>query len=79
MCTEAMVPLQSLRVGQTATVAAVHSTRRAYLQRLQILGVTAGARLRLRQRQPAVVIQLDHTELALDHEAAQEIFVHPTL
>jgi Fe2+ transport system protein FeoA len=56
-------------------VAFIHTPRHAYLQRLHGFGVAPGRRLRLRQTQPALVIQVGETELALDQEAGREIFV----
>jgi DtxR family Mn-dependent transcriptional regulator len=70
--------LAELAVGETATVAFIHSRRHAYLQRLSALGVVPGSRIRLRQRHPAFVLQIGETELALDHEAGREIFIRRT-
>jgi DtxR family Mn-dependent transcriptional regulator len=67
--------LADLAVGESATVAFIHSRRHAYLQRLSALGVVPGCRIRLRQRHPALVLQVGETELALDHEAGREIFI----
>lgn len=70
-----IVPLGRLAVGEGATVAFIHSARRAYLQRLGTLGVVPGRSLHVRQTKPALVIRLGETELALDHEAGREILV----
>jgi DtxR family Mn-dependent transcriptional regulator len=70
-----IVPLARLRLGEEATVAFLHTKRHVYLQRLSALGLTSGRPLRLRQTQPALVVQLGETELALDSQAGEEIFV----
>ena len=70
-----IAPLTRLALGEEATVAFLHTKRHAYLQRLSALGVAPGARVRLRQTQPALVVQVGETELALDPQAGQEIFV----
>jgi DtxR family Mn-dependent transcriptional regulator len=70
-----ITPLTRLALGEEATVAFLHTKRHAYLQRLSALGVAPGARVRLRQTQPALVVQVGETELALDVQAGQEIFV----
>lgn len=46
---------------------------------LTALGLAPGRGIRLRQRTPALVVQLGETELALDRHAGEEIFVrrHP--
>ena len=70
-----IVPLAKLAVGEEALVAFIHTKRHAYLQRLGAMGLAPGRRLRLRQTQPALVVKVGETELALDHEAGREIFV----
>ena len=70
-----MVPLDRLPIGREATVAFIHTTRHAYLQRLSALGFAPGRVIRLRQTRPTLVIQLGETELALDNQAGREIFV----
>jgi DtxR family Mn-dependent transcriptional regulator len=70
-----IVPLAELAVGQEGTVAFIHSKRQAYLQRLSAMGVAPGRVVRVRQRQPSLVIRLGETELALDRLAGEEILV----
>lgn len=70
-----IVPLTQLPLGESGTVAFVHTTRHGYLQRLTSLGVAPGRTIRLRQTNPTVVIQIGATELALDGEAGAEIYV----
>ena len=72
---DALIPLNRLPIGQEATVALIHTARHAYLQRLSALGCAPGQTIRLRQTQPAIVLQLGETELALDDQAGREIFV----
>lgn len=45
------------------------------LDRLSALGVIPGNTITLLQKQPSLVVQVDHTEIALDKEIAGEIFV----
>lgn len=70
-----IVPLAQLALGEEATVAFVHTSRHAYLQRLHAFGLAPGTKLRLRQTTPALVIRMGETELALDTHAGREIFV----
>lgn len=70
-----IVPVASLAVGEAATVVFIHSRRHAYLQRLSTMGLAPGSRLRLRQQRPALVLRIGETDVALDPEAGQEIFV----
>lgn len=69
------MPVSQLAVGQDAVIACIHSTRHAYAQRLSAFGVAPGRTVRLRQRHPTLVLQLGHTELALDHPVGGEILV----
>ena len=43
--------------------------------RLGLGAVVPGNRLRLKQTQPSVVIEIDGTSLALDRDIAREIYV----
>ena len=70
-----IVSLARLGIGREATIAFIHTARHSYLQRLAALGVAPGSRIRLRQTQPALVLQVGETELALDTQAGREIFV----
>lgn len=70
--------LLHLRPGDRATVLAIETSDRARLERLSALGLTPGASITLRQRQPAVIIGLGETELALDHAVAALVRVHRT-
>jgi len=70
-----IVPVMQLAVGEKGTVAFVHTKRHNYLQRLGALGLVPGASLCLRQTAPTLVMQLGETELALDRQAGEEIFV----
>ena len=70
-----IVPLARLAIGEEATVSFIHTKRHAYLQRLGTFGFTSGRAVRLRQIHPALVVQVGETELALDPQAGQEIFV----
>ncbi len=45
--------------------------------RLAALGINPGVALNLHQRKPAFVVRLGETELALDPEIADEIYVRP--
>ena len=72
---DTLIPLERLPIGREATVAVIHTTRHAYLQRLSALGCAPGRIIRLRQTRPTIVIRLGETELALDDQAGREIFV----
>jgi DtxR family transcriptional regulator, Mn-dependent transcriptional regulator len=72
-----IVPLNRLAIGEEAKVAFIHTQRRDYLQRLSALGLAPGKPIHLRQTRPTLVVRLGETDLALDYQAGQEIFVRP--
>ena len=74
-----IVPLARLGMSEEATVAFIHTTRHGYLQRLSAFGLVPGRRIQLRQLDPALVVQVGETELALDSQAGQEVFVRRAL
>ena len=47
-------------------------------ERLTLLGVEPGAEIKLNQKIPSFVVKVDQTEVALDRDVAQEIFVRPS-
>ncbi|MEJ2481945.1 MAG: FeoA family protein [Gemmatimonadota bacterium] len=66
-----------LSAGQRATVLCVGSTASDRHRTLTVFGVVPGADIRIVQQQPACVIRVGETELALDREIAREILVEP--
>jgi Fe2+ transport system protein FeoA len=55
------------------------STSPGRLVKLASLGVMPGVRITLLQRQPAVVVRIAETSVALDGEVAEEILVDPAV
>ncbi|MBI4081816.1 MAG: ferrous iron transport protein A [Candidatus Lambdaproteobacteria bacterium] len=49
----------------------------ARMGQLSALGLVPGTTVRLRQRQPSVIVELGESTLALDSEVADDIFVKP--
>lgn len=72
-----VVPLSRLRPGEEGEVAYVGTRDDARLDRLTCLGIIPGHRLRLLQRHPSYVVQVDQTNLGLDGAIAGEIYVRP--
>jgi DtxR family Mn-dependent transcriptional regulator len=70
-----VLPLVRLPVGQTARVVYIVSRGAERLVRLSSLGLTPGVEVRLLQRQPATVVSLGETTLAIERDIAAEIFV----
>jgi len=66
-----------LRPGERATVLCLGATATERHRTLTVFGVAPGAELTVVQQQPACVIKVGETELALDREIAREILVEP--
>lgn len=67
--------LSQLQPGQSGTVLEIHTDNHMRAEKLQVLGITPGARIRLGQRHPAFVLQVGFTEISLEREVADEIMV----
>ena len=68
-------PLNRMTVGDTARIAYIVPKDPDRLVKLSNLGVIPGATIRLSQRQPATVITIGETTLALDQDIAEEVYV----
>jgi Fe2+ transport system protein FeoA len=66
-----------LRTGQRARVLCLGSTVTERHRTLTVYGLGPEAEITLVQRQPACVIRIGETELALDPEIARDILVEP--
>lgn len=64
-----------LGVGETARIVFITPQSRRSLDRIAALGVVPGASVRLRQKSPAIVLEVGETLVALDREIGTEIFV----
>ena len=68
-------PLSTLRPGETRLIVRIASTSPERLVKLSSLGVMPGVRVTLIQRNPAVVLRIAETSIALDRAVADDIFV----
>lgn len=67
--------LSSMRVGQKARIAYIHTQDDSRLQKLLSIGALPGARISLIQRFPSFVFRIGHSEFAVDREMADAIYV----
>ncbi|MDO8691222.1 MAG: metal-dependent transcriptional regulator, partial [Dehalococcoidia bacterium] len=70
-----VLPLSRLHQGETCEVAYIGTRDETRLNRLTCLGIIPGHRLKLLQRRPAYVVEVDETHLGLDRSIAEEIYV----
>lgn len=70
--------LSDFEVGSEGRITFIVPTNPSRINRLNSLGITAGSIIRLLQRNPSYVIQIDETTVAIDPEIAKEIYVKKT-
>jgi DtxR family Mn-dependent transcriptional regulator len=70
-----VVSLRDLEIGKTARIVFMSQSFHKRVDRLGSYGVVPGSMVRLRQRRPSYVLDVDGTSLALDAEVATEIYV----
>ncbi len=70
-----VVPLFQMEPNQEGRIAYIHAKGRDRLQKLMAMGVTPGMPIRVIQRFPSHVFEIGQTQIAVDEEIANEIFV----
>ena len=68
-------PLPCLAVGQVARIVHIVARDASRLVKLSNLGLVPGATIRLQQKQPAPIVAVGETTLALERAIAAEIYV----
>ena len=67
--------LTALRPGERGRIAYIKPKSHARLHRLASFGIVPGAIVELHQRSPAFCIKLEETELAVERDVAEDIYV----
>jgi len=70
-----VIPLNDLKVGEKGTITFMTPKYLSGLQTLSSLGVIPGTLIRLYQRHPSYVIEIGETQIAIDREIAENIYV----
>lgn len=70
-----VVPLGELGAGESGRIAYISTTNHHRLDRLTSLGLFPGRVVKVHQREPLFVVFLDETQLALEKEIVEEIYV----
>lgn len=70
-----VVPLAQMEPNREGRIAYIHTKGRGRLQKLMAMGVTPGMPIRVIQRFPSHVFETGQTQIAVDEEIANEIFV----
>ena len=75
LVSRAILPLTDVEAGETVRVAYITLSEEGRLSRLSSLGVLPGASVRVEQKFPAFVIELEETSVAIEKQVASNIFV----
>jgi DtxR family transcriptional regulator, Mn-dependent transcriptional regulator len=70
-----VIPLSKLKAGEAGKVMYVLTHKHPQLHKLMSLGIVPGVRILIHQTFPAVVIKVEETQVALEHDIAKEIYV----
>lgn len=70
-----VVRLIDFEVGQKGKILFITPSEAARIGRLSSIGIIPGTIIKLLQKRPSIVIQMDETTIAIDPELAREIFV----
>jgi len=70
-----VVPLTRLASGEEGKVAYLSSASPARLHKLMAFGIAPGMKVRVHQHYPTMVVQCEHTQLAMEEEIARDIHV----
>lgn len=68
-------PLSEIGSGEKVKVVYVTTKSHTSLDRLSAIGVIPGLKLTIHQKHPSIIIQYGETQLALDKDVAENIFV----
>jgi DtxR family Mn-dependent transcriptional regulator len=71
-------PLAELKPDQRGRIAYIHAKSRRRLQKLMAFGVTPGKPITILHTFPTYVFQVGHTQLAVDNDIANDIYVLQT-
>lgn len=72
-----LLPLNQLKPGEQGRVVLLAPKNREALQQLADFGLTPGAVVVLKQKQPSIVLEVDRTLLALEEGTAAGIYIRP--
>jgi DtxR family Mn-dependent transcriptional regulator len=70
-----VVRLTDFEVGLKGRIVFIVSAETSRLNRLSSMGITAGSVIKLLQKNPSIVIQIEETAIAIDPDIAKEIYV----
>ncbi len=70
-----VVQLKDFEVGSHGRIVFIRPSDSTRLERLSSMGIVAGSVIKLKQKRPSFVLEIDETTLAVDSLIAEEIYV----
>lgn len=70
-----VIPLTRLKLGTRGKILFITSNKTPMLQKITNLGILPGIHIKLLQKKPAIIIQTEESNIAIDEDIASEIFV----
>ncbi len=70
-----VMKLKELDVGSKGRIVFIVPSENSRLERLASMGILPGSIIRLKQKRPSFVLEIDETTLAIDNLIAEEIYV----
>lgn len=70
-----VIPLSKLNTGESGKIAYITTQSHPRLHKLLSFGFTPGLTIQLHQKSPTFIIECDKTQLALEKDIAEDIFV----
>ncbi|HBH60886.1 MAG TPA: DtxR family transcriptional regulator [Nitrospiraceae bacterium] len=70
-----VMQLKELEVGLKGRIVFIRPSESTRLERLATMGIVPGSIIRLKQKRPSFVLEIDETSLAVDSLIAEEIYV----
>jgi DtxR family Mn-dependent transcriptional regulator len=70
-----VMQLKEMEVGSKGRIVFIRPSESSRLERLASMGIVPGSLIRLKQKRPSFVLEIDETTLAVDKLIAEEIYV----
>lgn len=71
-----LTAVTACRPGETLRIVAVKTVQEDILRKLAVFGIVPGAEVLILQTSLAYVLEVGHTQLAIDHSIAKTIYGH---
>ncbi|MBI5186961.1 MAG: metal-dependent transcriptional regulator [Nitrospinae bacterium] len=71
----AAIPLTRMKIGSAAKIISINTRDDSRMHKLLAMGLTPGVEIRLHQTYPAIVVEVDQRQIAMEESIGEEIHV----